>query len=327
MRVRPILLVALALAAASALQAALIQTTPILTSGSGIGGVNTVLTVQSTGSESGCVGWNGSADVVGAAACAGGQTGGDEKTGSSLTQTRSLGELGITAASSLRVVLNSAEPGGDPITLNSLTLVVYDGATGAVLFTSSLASAISFPFSNTGTGSSGFVFQMDTADAIAAQPFFGTPTNRVGLSATLSDAAGGNETFYVVDAGVVTLCPTITISPTSLPDPTAGVAYSQQIIASGGASPYVFAVVGGALPNGLTLATGGLLSGSPADDSAGGYAFVVRATDANGCTRDQDYQFTVLAAVPTLSSSMVFALAVALAAVSALTLRRSIRSR
>ena len=55
--------------------------------GAGVGASNVVLTVQSNTTESGCVAWNGSADVIGSTACPGGLspaiTGGDEKTGSS----------------------------------------------------------------------------------------------------------------------------------------------------------------------------------------------------------------------------------------------------
>src|SRR5712691_5438697 len=41
---------------------------PSSTSGNGLGAVLTSVTVQKTGSEQGCVAWNGSADVIGAAA-------------------------------------------------------------------------------------------------------------------------------------------------------------------------------------------------------------------------------------------------------------------
>src|SRR5262249_53512508 len=55
--------------------------------GAGIGTSNVVLTIQNTGTEQGCVGWNGTADVVGGGACPGGLspaiTGGNEKTGNS----------------------------------------------------------------------------------------------------------------------------------------------------------------------------------------------------------------------------------------------------
>jgi hypothetical protein len=65
------------------------------------------------------------------------------------------------------------------------------------------------------------------------------------------------------------------------------VAYSQTIMAGGGISPYTFSVFSGSLPAGLSLSTGGALSGTPT--VFGSFTFTVRATDANGCTGDLAY--------------------------------------
>jgi Putative Ig domain len=300
----------------------LIQTTPVLSSGSGIGGVNTVLTEQGAPTESGCVAWNGAADVIGAAACPPGVPGGNESTGASQTQTRTLAQLAIANAAGLRIVVNTNEPGGNPITLTQLVLRIYDGATGAVLFTSSLSAPITFTFTNTGGGTSGFVFLMDAADAAAAQGFFANPANRIGLAASFSDAAGGGETLYVVNAGVITLCPVITTAPASLPNGTVGVPYSQQITASGGAAPYTFTLVSGALPGGLAVGPSGLLAGVPAAGTEGTYSFRVRATDTSGCTSDRDYVLIIAAAVPVLPPGLLLVMALLLLAAGALVMRR-----
>ncbi|HXG72420.1 MAG TPA: hypothetical protein VNJ04_17590, partial [Gemmatimonadaceae bacterium] len=58
---------------------------PLTLGGAGLGTVNTVLTIQRNPSASGCVAFNGAADVVGPAACPPGIPGGDEKTGASQT--------------------------------------------------------------------------------------------------------------------------------------------------------------------------------------------------------------------------------------------------
>ena len=302
--------------------ASLIQTTAVLTNGSGIGGVNTVLTVQGTPAESGCVAWNGAADVIGASACPPGVPGGNESTGASQTQTRTLAELGIANAADVRIVVNTVEPGGNPITLTQLVLRIYDGATGAVLFTSSLPAPITFTFTNTGGGTSGFVFLMDAADAAAAQVFFANPANRLGLAASFSDAAGGGETLYIVNAGLITLCPVITTAPAALPNGTVGVPYSQQITTSGGAAPFTFTLVSGALPGGLALGPSGLLAGVPAAGTEGTYTFRVRATDTNGCTSDRDDVLIIAAAVPVLPPGLLLVLALLLLAASALAMRR-----
>jgi uncharacterized protein (TIGR03437 family) len=50
---------------------------------------------------------------------------------------------------------------------------------------------------------------------------------------------------------------------TSLPSGTVNVAYTQTLSATGGSPPYTWSVTGGALPTGLSLATSGVLTGTP----------------------------------------------------------------
>jgi len=70
-----------------------------------------------------------------------------------------------------------------------------------------------------------------------------------------------------------TIC-VVAPSPTSLPNATAGVAYSQQLTSSCGAQPLNWQVTSGALPPGITLnQTTGLISGTPT--SAGTFMFTI----------------------------------------------------
>ena len=87
-------------------------------------------------------------------------------------------------------------------------------------------------------------------------------------------------------------CPTIAVGPSVIPNGTAGVFYSQNLYGSGGTAPYSFAVTSGFLPNGISLSSGGVLSGTPS--SSGTYNFIITATDANRCTGSQGYTFTVV---------------------------------
>lgn len=98
-----------------------IQQIPNHFSGTGHGNVATVLVVQQTGSEYGCVAYN---DITGTPACCGGVVeGGDEKLGASQTQTRTIAESGATQASEFVIILDANEPAGDPITLEQLAVV------------------------------------------------------------------------------------------------------------------------------------------------------------------------------------------------------------
>ncbi len=72
----------------------------------------------------------------------------------------------------------------------------------------------------------------------------------------------------------------IMTSTTPLPDGLAGAPYSQTLAAVGGIEPYTWAVVSNALPSGLTLSSGGVVSGTPG--SAGTAVFRVRVAGADG---------------------------------------------
>ena len=120
-------------------------------------------------------------------------------------------------------------------------------------------------------------------------------------------------------------CPVITIAPLTLPNPTQGVPYSQQLTASGGTPPYTFTITAGALPAGLTLTGAGLISGTPTG-AAGTVAFSIRATDAAGCFADIAYVMTVLGPVPTLGQWGVIALTGLLSIAGFVALRRRPRA-
>ena len=90
-------------------------------------------------------------------------------------------------------------------------------------------------------------------------------------------------------------CQTITLLPAPpLPQGTRLVAYNQTITAGGGTVPYTFIVTAGALPAGLSLTSGGLISGTPT--TAGTFTFTVTATDASGCKGLRVYTVTIAAA-------------------------------
>ncbi len=142
----------------------------------------------------------------------------------------------------------------------------------------------------TGTLPSGLNF-LDNGDGTATlsgTPAGGTdaasPYAQVMTATNLAGSATQNFTLNV--------CPVISSTPASIPQPTRTNAYSTTLAGSGGTGPYTFAVTGGAPPGGLTLAPGGLLSGTVT--GAGAYSFTVTVTDtANGCTGTTAYSGTV----------------------------------
>jgi len=170
---------------------------PVDQQGTGLGHVAMVLTIQKHGVESGCVSWNGSADVTGpgAPACPSGIAGGNEKKGASQTLTRKLAELGNPTAETLRVVFNPNEPGSNRhLRVEALALRVL-APSGTVLLEVSLDAPVNVEATDSGTGSAGWAFGL--VNPAAAAGAFANGENRVGLAATVSDADGGFETFYL----------------------------------------------------------------------------------------------------------------------------------
>jgi uncharacterized repeat protein (TIGR01451 family) len=127
----------------------------------------------------------------------------------------------------------------------------------------------------------------------------GTPTaaGTASFTVTVTDANGctGNRAMSITST-----CPTIVVSPSSLPDGVVGVAYTQTLSATGGTAGYTFAVTSGALPPGLTL-TGATISGTPTSTSSS--TFTITATDANSCVGATS--FTIATTCPTISLTSI----------------------
>ena len=135
----------------------------------------------------------------------------------------------------------------------------------------------------------------------ASTATFSTAALTVGTHAITAIYGGDANNAAVTSSAtsVTVTAPTIIVSPASLSNPTVGAAYSATLSASGGTGPYTFAPTAGALPAGLTLSSGGVLSGTP---TAGGtFNFAVTATDNGGYTGTRAYSLAVGA--PTISIS------------------------
>ncbi len=159
--------------------------------------------------------------------------------------------------------------------------------------------AVGAPYSQAITAQSGlapFTFSVSAGSLPAGLVLAADGT----LSGTPAATGGFAFTVSVVDVGGVpgsraytmsVSCAPLAITPTTLPDAQVGVAYSQTLSGSGGASPYTFAVVEGNLPAGLALSSAGDLTGTPS--AAGVAVLTLRVTDAFGCTGDEVYTLPV----------------------------------
>jgi len=132
----------------------------------------------------------------------------------------------------------------------------------------------------------------------ATRVISGMPTDAGGFSVhyVLSDSSYGQTGNQVENFSFTfnIAPPTITVSPSTLAGtPTIGAAYSQTLTASGGTGPYSYAVTAGALPAGLSLSAGGVISGTPT--AAGAFSVTVRAMDTDGYSGTRTYNQTVAA--------------------------------
>jgi len=136
-----------------------------------------------------------------------------------------------------------------------------------------------------------------SAGALPAGLKLNTATGQIGGTPT----AGGKAIFtiQVTDANGATASAAFTltiagnpaITTATLPSPVLGAAYSFQLVAAGTAAPFTWSVSTGALPTGLALSAGGLISGTPL--APGAFTFTVLVTDASKNTASVGYTLTV----------------------------------
>jgi hypothetical protein len=135
----------------------------------------------------------------------------------------------------------------------------------------------------------------------------GTPTTAAcsdcsfGVTATDSYGSAGS-TLYTLRLSP----PSITVTPSTLPDGTVYASYSQQLSASGGNGPYAFMIYSGGLPGGLTLSDDGLLSGVIGGIVSGGkdseFQLSVEVKDKDGFDGHRVYTLAVRAPLITMTT-------------------------
>jgi hypothetical protein len=145
----------------------------------------------------------------------------------------------------------------------------------------------------------------NTANSVGAW-YYGTLSGSQNSSVTysVSNLSPGAPVGAVLTPGDRNFDPAAVYFTTTSPLPagTVGVAYNQTLTATGGTGPYTFAITSGAtVPDGFTLGTDGVLSGTPT--VAGSFAFEVTARDTAMQTDSRWYTITIApAATPTTTS-------------------------
>jgi len=213
----------------------------------------------------------------------------------------------------------SGTPGG--AVTASFTIQVTDstGARGSKAFTLTIVSTPTvLNQSPLPDGEVGVIYSQVLSAIGGAPPYTWSVTGALppGLTFSPSGLIGGTPTAAgtftltarVEDSNSVSATTALTITivgrvaittPAALNGGSAGAVYSQTLAATGGLPPYVWSLVSGTLPVGLTLSSEGAISGSPS--AAGTYSFSARATDSAAVAASQ--QFTIVIATGLVISS------------------------
>ncbi|HEV2688019.1 MAG TPA: Ig domain-containing protein, partial [Bryobacteraceae bacterium] len=185
----------------------------------------------------------------------------------------------------------------------ALSITINSPSTLAITSTSPLppteaGQSYSFQFTATGgTPPYSFFAQPDPFTPSGLPPGFTLSQN--GLLSGVATAGGTfNFTIFLQDATStkvqqpfsIVVAGTLAFTTASpLPDGMRGAAYSQVISATGGVPPYIFFIANP--PPGLTIDTGGNLSGTP--QVAGTFTFQVGVTDKMSASVTKSYQITI----------------------------------
>ena len=103
----------------------------------------------------------------------------------------------------------------------------------------------------------------------------------------------GGQTLSITQSGTSGYLPLTITTPAALPTAVVGSAYSANLLGTGGSGTYQWKALG-TLPPGLTLSSGGALSGIPS--AAGASSFNVALTDSvTGTSVNQNFALTVVA--------------------------------
>jgi hypothetical protein len=88
------------------------------------------------------------------------------------------------------------------------------------------------------------------------------------------------------------VCPMF-VTSSALPSGTVGTPYSTQLTATGGTNSYTWSITSGALPSGLNISAGGLISGTPTANAT--FGFNATAADGNGQPATRTLSITIAA--------------------------------
>jgi Putative Ig domain len=195
-----------------------------------------------------------------------------------------------TATQSLTVAVNNA-------TISVTTTTLANGTVGTVYSQTLTATGGTKPYTWTvsaGTLPTGLT--LSTGGVIS-----GTPTTVVTKALTFK-VTDSNSTTATKPLTIAVNSAAININTTSLSNGTVGTAYSQTLTASGGTALYTWSITSGTLPAGLTLSSGGVISGMPSA-SCSATTVLCQVTDSLSNTAAQSLSITINNQAPSINTT------------------------
>jgi hypothetical protein len=180
----------------------------------------------------------------------------------------------------VHVTDSSDQRGGHPF-----LITVTKGASVAVVVTpatATVASGMSTQFTALVTNTSNVAVTWSASPGtISKSGMYSAPAVVANTAATVTATSTADPTKSATASVTVTPPPPtpVIISTTSLPSATAGAAYSNSLNATGGTAPYTWTLPSGSLPAGITLQSGGSLSGTTS--KTGLFSITVGVTDSS----------------------------------------------
>jgi len=196
-----------------------------------------------------------------------------------------------TAAPSQLAIATSSLPSGTDGTAYSQSLTASGGTPG---YKWSITSG-SLPAGLTLGAGTGLIAGKPTAS--------GTSSFTVSVSDSGNPVQTKSALLSIAVAPASAAPAQLTIITSSLPSGTAGTVYSQSLTANGGTPGYKWSITSGSLPAGLTLSSGGVISGKPT--ASGTSTFTVSVSDSGNPvqTKSASLSITVASTQLTISTS------------------------
>ncbi len=195
----------------------------------------------------------------------------------------------VTSGSAMLTV--SAAAVAPSITAQPASQTVTVGQTATFSVAATGTAPLTYQWKKNSVAMSGATSSTYTTPATTASD------NGTKFSVVVSNAAG-NATSTAATL-TVNVASTLQITTSQLSGGFVAGGYSATLAATGGSAPYSWSLASGSLPNGLTLSSAGVLSGTPS--LAGSFSFSVQVKDASSATASRNFSINIASPSPSVS--------------------------